>query len=139
VAESGVQAIGGTFAVGLGVADVLVGSKILGTLAIAGGTYAVADSKYTFEDGTNKISDAWNNKSGQIDHGVPEGPLQSTAQDLGCSEKCQSVAGGADKVLGAVTGNLTSAVSKQTGGMLDTANKLSDVGSQVEKIKKVSE
>ena len=45
VLESGVQTIGGTFAVGVGAVDVLAGSKVVGVTLIAGGSYAVADAK----------------------------------------------------------------------------------------------
>ena len=137
VLESGVQTIGGTFAVGVGAVDVLAGSKVVRVALIAGGSYAVADAKYTFEDGTNKITDAWNNQSDQAKHSVPEGPLQSTAQDLGCLSECQQIAGATDKVLGAITGNISSAIVKETGVVLETVDQIQSSAGQVEKLKKI--
>lgn len=132
------EAAAGVVLTGVGAVDLLAGSKVMGSLAVAGGIYLVHDSKHTFDSATNKIKDAWNNETGQNKNSTPEGPLQSTAQDLGCSTTCQSVAGSIDKGVEAVAGR---GASQVTGGMtaIQAANTAGDAASAADKVQQIIE
>ncbi|KID55843.1 hypothetical protein JF50_15955 [Pseudoalteromonas luteoviolacea] len=132
------EAAAGVVLTGVGAVDLLAGSKVGGSLAIAGGIYLVHDSKYTFDSAKNKIKDAWNNETGQNKSSTPEGPLQSTAQDLGCSTICVSVAEYIDKGIEAVAGR---GASQATNGMtlIEAANTAGDAASAADKIQKMVE
>ena len=130
-AESALQVVGGSAAIIAGGLDIALGSKIIGTALVGGGLYAIHDSKYTAQNAANTISDAWNNKTGETKHNVPEGPLQSTAKDLGCSADCQKVAGTVDKGLGMVTGNVSGVLTKGN-PLADTLSSTSQAGNMIE-------
>jgi RHS repeat-associated protein len=109
------QAIAGMAMTAVGAADVVVGSKITGAALITGGVYAMKASTYSAEKGANKISAAWNNKTGEVKDTTPEGPITATltselGKELGCGQTCADVATFTDKVASAATGNLASGV-----------------------------
>jgi RHS repeat-associated protein len=135
-AESVLQVVGGSAAIIAGGLDLAFGSKLIGTALVGGGLYAIHDSKYTAQNAENTISDAWNNKTGETKHNVPEGPLQSTAKDLGCSADCQKVAGTVDKGLGMVTGNASGILTKGN-PLADTLSSISQAGNMIETPTKV--
>ena len=132
------EAGAGVVLTGVGAVDLIAGSKVGGSLAIAGGIYLVHDSKYTFDNASNKIKDAWNNETGLNKTSAPEGPLQSTAQDLGCSTSCQSIAGNIDKGIEVAAGR---GASKATSGMttIQVANTAGDAASAADKLQKTTE
>ncbi|RDV25095.1 RHS repeat-associated core domain-containing protein [Alteromonas aestuariivivens] len=137
VAGSVGEPLTGTVGVAYGAADLLAGSKVLGSLSMAGGLYLIHDSKYTFENGANKIKDAWNNETGKNNRNTPEGPLEATASTLGCSSDCQKVAGTIDKGIEMVAGKNASSA---TNGMkvIEGLNTAGDVASKAEQIEKIT-
>ena len=136
VAGSAGELLTGTVGVAFGAADLLAGSKVLGSLSVAGGLYLIHDSKYTFENGANRIKDAWNNETGKNDRKTPEGPLEATASTLGCSSDCQKIAGAFDKGIETVAGKNA---SNAANGMkvIEGLNSAGDAASRAEQSEKI--
>jgi hypothetical protein len=112
VAQTGFQALAGVASVAIGSADLLIGSKFVGTAMVTGGLYAIADSKYTGMDAANTLKNAWNNTSASDNTVIAEGPVQAAAMKFGASQEIVEGAGNIDKVLGMATGNISGTAAK---------------------------
>jgi uncharacterized protein RhaS with RHS repeats len=137
------QAVAGVAMTGVGIADVFVGSKVVGAALITGGVYAMKASTYSAEKGANKISAAWNNKTGEVTDTTPEGPITATltselGKELGCGQTCADVAAFTDKVASAATGNLASGV-KVLGTVHKVLTEAGNASTSAEAVTKFSE
>ena len=111
-----------------GAAEAMTGVGVpLGVASIGVGMLIAADGITKLDESSKNMSAAWNNNSatGSVQE---TGVFESTAQTVGASDSTQKIAGVADKVLGAFSGQSAKEAGKQM--LSNGANKTIDVINQ---------